>query len=169
MQHVHGTRVVVVGTTGSGKSTLAASLAASLGVPHVELDALHHGPGWTERQPDELRALVAAAVAGDGWVVDGNYDSVRDLVWPRATDIVWLDYPRRVVMWRVVRRSVVRAVTRRELWSGNREDWRTWLRPDHPIRWAWTSHARRRAEYEALSAGDPRWHRHRSPRALPST
>lgn len=72
-------------------------------------------------------------------------------------------------MWRVVRRSVARVVLRQELWSGNRETWREWLRPDHPIRWAWTSHPVRRAEYEALSAGDPRWHRIRTTRSLPST
>lgn len=87
---MHGRRVVVVGTTGSGKSTLAARLAASLGVPHVELDAIHHGPGWTERPVEEFRTMVADALAGDGWVVDGNYSRSRDLVLPQATDVVWL-------------------------------------------------------------------------------
>ena len=160
---------MVVGTTGSGKTTYARRLAASLGVPHLELDALHHGPGWTERPVEEFRAEVASVVAGDGWVVDGNYSRARDLVLPRATDVVWLDYPRWLVMWRVLRRSLARVVLRRELWNGNRETWRDWLDPAHPIRWAWTSHPVRRTEYEALSAGDPRWHRIRSPRALSST
>lgn len=38
-------RIVVKGSSGSGKSTVADELARRLGVPHIELDALHHGPG----------------------------------------------------------------------------------------------------------------------------
>jgi hypothetical protein len=52
-------------------------------------------------------------------------------------------------MQQVIRRSVSRTVTRRELWNGNREDARTWLEPDHPIRWAWAQHGRKRDEYAA--------------------
>src|SRR5512142_1642906 len=67
-------RVSVAGISGSGKSTLARALAERLGVPYVELDALNHGPNWTEATPEELRARVEAAFAAapDGWVADGN-------------------------------------------------------------------------------------------------
>ncbi|MGH9049412.1 MAG: hypothetical protein ACRDY4_06770 [Acidimicrobiia bacterium] len=146
-----GPRVLVVGTSGSGKSVLAARLARALGGPHVELDEFQHGPDWSQSSVDELRDRTAAAIAGrDIWVVDGNYSDVRDLLWPRATTLVWLDYSRPVVMVRVVRRSVVRVVTRRELWNGNRSDWRRWGDPDHPIRWAWRTHAANRMKYEGL-------------------
>ena len=56
-------RVAVVGTSGSGKSTFARALAERMGVPFTELDSLHHGPGWTEASPEELRARVEAAMA----------------------------------------------------------------------------------------------------------
>jgi hypothetical protein len=69
-------------------------------------------------------------------VVDGNYGLVRDLVWRRATHLIWLDYERPVIMHRVIRRSLARAVLRTELWAGNRERWLHMLRPSHPIRWA---------------------------------
>jgi len=156
-----GTRLVVVGTSGSGKTTIAARLAELLAVPHVELDALQHGPDWEQATEAQLRERAAAATTGDGWVVDGNYSAVRDVVWPRATTIVWLDYDRGVVMRRVLRRSVERAVTRRPLWNDNRERAREWLAPDHTIRWAWRTHADRRLRYEALV--DARWVRLRSP------
>jgi adenylate kinase family enzyme len=156
-----GTRLVVVGTSGSGKTTIAARLAELLAVPHVELDALQHGANWEQATEAQLRERAAAATTGDGWVVDGNYSAVRDVVWPRATTIVWLDYDRGVVMRRVLRRSVERAVTRRPLWNDNREQAREWLAPDHPIRWAWRTHADRRVRYEALV--DARWVRLRSP------
>ncbi|HEY6053697.1 MAG TPA: AAA family ATPase, partial [Gaiellaceae bacterium] len=89
-------RVSVAGISGSGKSTVARALAERLGVPYVELDALNHGPSWTEATPEELRARVEAAFAAapDGWVADGNYESkLGDLVVSRADTFVWLDPP----------------------------------------------------------------------------
>jgi adenylate kinase family enzyme len=144
-------RVVVVGTSGSGKTTLAKALAAQLGLPYVELDALNWQAGWRDlvrNDPDEFVRRVALAVAADAWVVDGNYGLVREFVWRRATHLVWLDYDRAIVMYRVIRRSLVRAMLRTELWAGNRERWLHMLRPSHPIRWAWSTWFRRRREFE---------------------
>ena len=144
-------RIVVVGTSGSGKTTLAKALAAQLALPYIELDALNWQAGWRDlvrNDPDEFVRRVALAVAADAWVVDGNYGLVREFVWRRATHLVWLDYDRAVVMYRVIRRSLVRAMLRTELWAGNRERWLHMLRPSHPIRWAWSTWRRRRREYE---------------------
>ena len=58
-------------------------------------------------------------------------------------------------MRRVVTRSVIRAFDGKELWSGNRENWRTWLDAGHPMRWAWDTWKQRRERYEALIA-EPR-------------
>jgi adenylate kinase family enzyme len=150
-------RVSVVGNSGSGKSTVAAALAAALGVPHLELDGVFHQPGWEPLPADSFRAVVAAAVAGDGWVLDGNYSAVRDLVWARADTVVWLDLPRRTVMRQVVWRTARRAVTRQELWNGNREPLRnflTWDPEESVISWAWHNHAKYRSRYLAASS-DP--------------
>jgi adenylate kinase family enzyme len=142
-------RVSVIGCSGSGKTTFGKALATRLGVPFVELDSIFHQPGWTELPDDEFQARVREATAPDGWVVDGNYGVVRPIVLERATTVVWLDYSRPRVMQQVIRRSVSRGLLRRELWNGNREDPRNWLDPEHPIRWAWSQHARKRVEYEA--------------------
>jgi adenylate kinase family enzyme len=144
-------RIVVVGTSGSGKTTLAKALAAQLALPYIELDALNWQAGWRDlvrNDPDEFVRRVTLAVAADAWVVDGNYGLVREFVWRRATHLVWLDYDRAVVMYRVIRRSLVRAMLRTELWAGNRERWLHMLRPSHPIRWAWSTWRRRRREFE---------------------
>ena len=144
-------RIVVVGTSGSGKTTLAKALAARLALPHIELDALNWEAGWRDlsrTDPAEFVRRVSLAIVDDGWVVDGNYGLVRDFVWRRATHLVWLDYRRSVVMSRVIRRSLARAVLRTEMWAGNRERWGYLLRPSHPIRWAWSTWHRRRSEYE---------------------
>lgn len=145
-------RIVVIGISGAGKSTLAAQLAQAMGVPPVELDALHWEPGWTMASPAAFAARVEAATAGAAWVADGNYRAVRPLLWGRATHLVWLDYGRPMIMSRVIRRSLWRALSRRELWNGNRERWRSLLEADHPIRYAWRQWAPRRRELEALLA-----------------
>ncbi len=144
-------RIVVVGTSGSGKTTFSRRIAAALNLPRVEIDALNWLPGWVAlnaTDPVELQRRVDAATAGEAWVSDGNYSSVRDLLWSRSTHLVWLDYPRHVVMRRVILRSVRRAIDRRELWpgTGNRENWRKWFRASHPIRWAWDTWERRRRQ-----------------------
>jgi adenylate kinase family enzyme len=148
-------RVSVVGTSGSGKSTVARQLADILGVPHLELDAVHHQPGWEQLPTDEFRRIVAARAAAGGWVIDGNYGRVRDLVWARADTVVWLDLPKRTVMRQVVWRTLRRVALRRELWNGNRERWRnffTWNPEQSVISWAWHKHAPDRARYAAAAA-----------------
>ena len=150
-------RIHVVGTSGSGKTTVSAALSLSLGIPHVELDALHWLPGWVERDDAELRALVGEAVAGDAWVVDGNYGGpVRDLVWSRADTIVWLDLTKAAVMAQVTRRTFERWWTGEVLWGGNRESLRmSLLSRDSILLWAWSTHGRRRAEYGELLRNVP--------------
>ena len=161
-------RILVAGISGSGKTTLGRRVAATLDLPFVELDALFHGAGWQPRP--EFETDVDAATAGDAWVVDSHgYRQVRDLLWSRADTLVWLDYPRPVVMGRVLRRSFARATYDRQLWNTNTEGFRDWLDPEHPVRWAWAQHRHRRAEIAGRLA-DPRWAgirvvRLRSPRA----
>jgi len=151
-------RIVVVGTSGSGKSTMAKALSKALGAPHIELDAINWQAGWRDlavHEQHEFLRRVAEAAAGEAWVVDGNYTKVRAALWPRATAFVWMDPERWVVMRQVLWRSFSRAITRRELWpgTGNREQFRKWLDPEHPIRWAWTHWPANRARYGETFAG----------------
>lgn len=101
-------RIVIVGRTGSGKTTLARKLAAARGVPHVELDALYFQPDLSTVPLDVLRERTTAAIAGERWVTDGNKGAVRDLVWPRADTVIWLDYALSVSLWRLARRALRR-------------------------------------------------------------
>jgi len=123
-------RIAVIGPSGSGKTRLARELATALGIRHVEIDALHHGPNWESFGPDVLRERVAAATTGDGWVSDGTYHQmIGELVLERAETIAWLDLPARVVLWRLLRRTYVRKRDRTVLWHGNLEGpWREALR-----------------------------------------
>ena len=145
-------RVSVVGNSGSGKTRLAERIAEVLDVPHVELDAIHHLPGWTAIASDEFLARVTEIAATEGWVIDGNYRTVvvDGPVWERADAIVWLDLPRRTVMFQVTRRTLRRIILHERLWNGNREPVRNlwaWGPNRSIIRWAWTQHAKYHERY----------------------
>jgi adenylate kinase family enzyme len=144
-------RVLVVGSSCSGKTTLARDLANLLGAPHIELDAIYWEPNWTPRPMPDFRDLVNEAVSGDRWVLDGNYSTVRDLVWPRATVVVWLNYPFLFVFPRALSRTIRRALTREELYSGNRESFRkAFFSSDSILLWVITSFRRHQREYSML-------------------
>jgi energy-coupling factor transporter ATP-binding protein EcfA2 len=165
-------RIVVVGRTGSGKTTLARELAQVLQVPHVELDSLYFGPQFSTAPLALLRERTSAAIAGDRWVTDGNKRAVRDLVWPRADTIVWLDYSLGVSLWRLGKRARWRTSELRA------EAARTGRRAGLPgqllaaakgVLTALRSHAGQRREYTRLFAEPANRHlavvRLRSPRA----
>jgi adenylate kinase family enzyme len=148
---------VVASASGNGKTTVGRALAERLGVPFHELDALHHGPSWTEATASELRAKVEPIVATDAWVIDGSYrGKLGDLVLERADVVVWLDLPVRVWLPRLVRRTTRRVVLREELWNGNRETARNVLFSRDSLVWyALKAHVRRRRTYPAELARFP--------------
>ena len=148
-----GKRITVYGPAGSGKTTLARDLGAALGLPVVELDAIFHArAGWVDLSTAEFRARVSAVLAehADGWVIEGNYGMVRDLILSRADTVVWLRLPFRTVYRRLAWRTLTRSMRNEELWNGNRETWRqTLLTRDSMLLWgirAWRRTPRRTRE-----------------------
>jgi adenylate kinase family enzyme len=140
---------VIASASGSGKTTFGRALAARLGVPFHELDAIHHQAGWRELDAEGLRRRVEPIVAADAWVVDGSYRSkLGDLVLECADTVVWLDVPREVWLPRLLARTLRRVATREELWNGNRESLRNvlWSR-DSLILFALRNEGPRRNRY----------------------
>jgi len=140
-----GQRIVVIGTTCAGKTTLARALGEKLHVPHIELDALHWGPGWVMAPTETFRSTVAKALSGEAWTTDGNYSKAQDIIWGRADTLVWLDYAFSIIFWRLITRTLRRVITREVLWNGNYETWKgAFFSRDSLFLWAIQSHARRR-------------------------
>ncbi|PKP91542.1 MAG: topology modulation protein [Alphaproteobacteria bacterium HGW-Alphaproteobacteria-14] len=99
-------RVLIIGPCGSGKSTLARELAPLLGLPLVHMDQLNWNPGWAETERAALRARVEEVVAGEAWLIDGNYGSTLAPRLERADTVIYLDFPITLCLWRLIRRVV---------------------------------------------------------------
>ena len=97
-------RIAVIGCAGAGKSAFARRLAERLDMPVTHLDTLFWRPGWTETPKDEWQATVSRLVAGESWLIDGNYGGTLETRLEAADTVIYLDMPRRVCLWRVVRR-----------------------------------------------------------------
>lgn len=149
--------MLITGSSSAGKTTLGGRLSERLGVPFFELDALHWEPDWTPAADDVFRTRVedALAGAGDGWVIDGNYEGkLGDSLWRQADTVVFLDLPLWVIVTRIVRRTVTRSVRKVELYSGNRERLRYLVTKDSLI-WFTLRNYKRKRERWAARIGDP--------------
>jgi adenylate kinase family enzyme len=140
-------RIVIIGSTGSGKSTLARAISEKLGIRQVELDDLHWAPGWVEIPDAQFRKLADAATAGEKWVVSGNYSPVRDIVWGRATTIVWLNYAFLPTAYRLIGRTIRRSSTGEPCCNGNRETWARQFGRDSILLWLVKSWAKNRRSF----------------------
>lgn len=143
-------RICVIGTSGAGKTTLAHQVSLVLNVPHVELDSLYWEPNWRTVPMDIFYSRVEKYLMANRWIVDGNYSSVRNIVWGKADTMIWLDYGFPLVMSRVVRRTFHRIVTQQQVCNGNYETWKKAFSKESIILWALQTYGRRREEYPIL-------------------
>ena len=103
-----GPRIMVCGPSNAGKSTLTAALGRKLGTPPIHLDVLYHQPNtnWAPRPKDEFIAAHEAAIAGDTWVMEGNYFGTITPRLARATGVVLLGTGRWAGLYRYIRRTL---------------------------------------------------------------
>jgi adenylate kinase family enzyme len=135
-------RVLVIGTGGSGKSTVARRLAQRTALPLIHLDAHYWRPGWQPTPPGEWQAKVQQILRGQTWIIDGNYGGTLDLRLAACDTVIFLDLPRIVCLWRVLKRQVrYLGRTRPELSPGcpERLNWEF-------LTWIWTYRSRRRGD-----------------------
>ena len=126
---------MILGPGGAGKSELATRISRRTGLPVVHLDVLFWRSGWTPTPRAEAMRDLAAAIAGERWILDGNFLAADgdDPRFGRADTVILLDLPRRTCLWRVLRRLVRdRRRSRADLPEGCAEGF------DLPfLRWIW--------------------------------
>lgn len=143
-----GSRIVIVGVSGSGKTQAAQTLSRLLGCPHLELDAIHWLPGWQEAERVVMRQKVSEFVKQPAWVIDVNYNYLRDITWVHADTFIWLNYRLPFILWRLTKRTVHRVLKREVLWGTNRETFRAaFLGKDSLYRWAISSYPKHQRNY----------------------
>jgi len=120
-----GRKILVAGQ--GGKSTLARAIAADLGLPFIELDAIYWLPNWGERTTEDFREQVQKTIDEHpaGWVIDGNYGGpLEGQVARQAETVIYVNMPWRVLFWRTFWRSIARAYDKRIICGDNTESWR---------------------------------------------
>ena len=153
-KHSSGTRINVVGTSGSGKSTFSKRIAEGLNIPYVQLDELFWKPNWAESTDEELFSRLEEALSSNGWVLDGNYSRTQPIKWKRVQLVVYLDLPFHVVLYRIIKRSLVRGFKNEELWAGNKETfWKHLFTRDSMILYTIRNFYKIRKRYTELFRG----------------
>ena len=141
-------RVLVIGSGGAGKSTLARRLGERLGLEVVHLDALYWQAGWVEPAKEAWRERVAELVRADAWVMDGNYSGTLEARLAACDTVVFLDLPRTLCLWRIIKRSLThRGRSRPDMAAGCPEQLTLEF-----LRWVWGYPSRSRPKVLRLLA-----------------
>jgi adenylate kinase family enzyme len=143
-------RIVIIGATGSGKSYLAEQIGRDLHLPVTDLDEHFWLPGWQPETITMFHTKVAAIATQPAWILTGNYSQVRELIWPAADCIIWLDYPFYKVLGRLLYRSIAEIMTGKFICNGNRQSWQRLLSKHGILAWLLSSYAAKRREYREL-------------------
>lgn len=115
-------KIAIIGSGGSGKSTLARRLGEFLKIEVFHLDALFWKPGWIGTSKDEQKLIQSELVEHENWIFDGNYSGTMDIRLNNADTIIFLDMPRTICAYRVIKRRLqYRNKTRPDMGEGCEE------------------------------------------------
>lgn len=147
-------RVVVVGSGGSGKSTFSKELGSITGLPVIHLDREYWRPGWEETPREEWAIRVAEMLGGERWIMDGNFGGTRKIRMWAADTIIFLDLPRCVCLYRILKRTV-------KYYGRSRPDMTDGCNERFDIKflgwvWSYKNRSRKRLLAELDSIGDKR-------------
>lgn len=145
-------RIMVYGVTGSGKTTLARKIGEKTGLPWHSVDDLTWEPGWIAVPADEQRRRIQAICDRPEWVLDTAYGQWRDIPLASVELIVALDYPRWLSFFRLLRRSIQRAIDKRPICNGNIESFKLMLSHDSILFWHFKSFKSKRTRIAAWAA-----------------
>ena len=97
-------RIVIVGPGGAGKSTLARTLGKRLHIPVHHLDKLYWKDNWVKTPHEEWLEIQNGLMEESAWILDGNFSKSFDERFAAADTIIFLDLPRTLLVWRVIKR-----------------------------------------------------------------
>ena len=126
-------KILIIGCAGAGKSTLSRQLHQHTALPLIHLDQLYWLPGWVATERPVFREKLNLELQKDAWIMDGNFDSTLSLRAQYADLIIWLDFPRRICLPRILKRFTTNfGKTRSDMTDGCPEKLDTEF-----VRWIW--------------------------------
>jgi len=144
-------KLIIIGTTCTGKSTLGKKLEEITKVKWYDLDDFYWLPNWVEKDAAEMIADVKTTIlTKDRWIISGNYNSkMKDVIWPEADTIIWLDYTITTIIFRWIKRTIRRVFTREKVCNGNIETfYMAFLNWDNNLlRWIFKTYWKRKEKY----------------------
>ena len=93
-----GNKIIVLGCPGSGKSTFARQLQTKTGLPVVHLDNVWWRADGSHISRDEFDRTLAELLAGEKWIMDGDYSRTVEARLKASDTAIFLDYPEDVCM-----------------------------------------------------------------------
>lgn len=140
-------KILVIGSSGAGKSTFARRLGERTGLKVIHLDRLYWKPNWVETtDKDVWKKVVREALAGEAWIIDGNYGGTMEMRLEKCDTVIFLDLPRALCVYRILKRvALYRPGARPDMADGcdERFDWEF-------IKWVWNYPSRSKPKVEAL-------------------
>ena len=146
-------RINVIGTSGSGKSFFSQQLSSLLGVSHIEIDAIFWGPNWYWPSDEEFFHKLKQELKLESWILDGNYTRTIPIKWEAVKIVIWIDYSFPRTLFQSVRRAIIRAWSKKELWpgTGNRESFKkSFFSKDSIILWSVKNYWKNKRKYESM-------------------
>jgi adenylate kinase family enzyme len=141
-------RIVIIGTTGSGKTFLTQRLATVLGLAMIDLDEFRFEKDWIEISDDVFRQKVTHELDRHaGWIVAGNYSVLRDILWPKADTLIWIDFGFWTTLMQLLRRTWRRVTTGEKVCNGNTENWDKVLSRQSILVWFFKTYWRNKKRY----------------------
>ena len=99
-----GNRIIILGCPGSGKSTLAAQLHRRTGLPLIHLDSVWWRADGTHISREEFDRRLGELLAGERWIIDGDYSRTYEPRFAACDTVIFLDYSEKICMRSVTER-----------------------------------------------------------------
>jgi adenylate kinase family enzyme len=109
-------RTVIIGNSGCGKSTLAEAVACLIHIPVIDLDLLHWEDGGygVKRNEDVARKMALDVSNQPRWIIEGAFGWLAEVALPKATALIWLDFPWSLCRAGLLARGLRRGATSRD-------------------------------------------------------
>lgn len=125
-------RIYIIGNSASGKTSLAKKLSKALKIKAYDLDDYYWQKKFTKkRKPEQVEKLVKKITKKKTWIIEGVYSSCVTCSLDKADLIIWLDYPRYIITWRLLKRQIKRKEKLSDLLDFLHYAWDYYRKPTH--------------------------------------